>query len=75
MKPYTLMIISIICSLLVAPFAAAEDNNNPIAAANAFQFNPGTIAPPIRLDDLSGNRVDLADFKGQVVLINFWATW
>jgi len=31
--------------------------------------------PALQLPDLSGKPVDLADFKGQVVLINFWATW
>lgn len=25
--------------------------------------------------DLAGNRLSLADFKGQYVLLNFWATW
>ena len=27
------------------------------------------------LEDLSGERVSLGDFRGKVVLINFWATW
>ncbi len=32
-------------------------------------------APPIALKDLNGRTVRLADFKGRVVLLNFWATW
>jgi cytochrome c biogenesis protein CcmG/thiol:disulfide interchange protein DsbE len=32
-------------------------------------------APEIRLKDLNGKEVSLADYKGQVVLLNFWATW
>jgi len=35
----------------------------------------GKPAPIITLTDLNGNRVSLADFEGQVVLVNFWATW
>jgi thiol-disulfide isomerase/thioredoxin len=32
-------------------------------------------APPLKLKDLEGKTVDLAQLKGKVVLINFWATW
>src|SRR5262245_54496526 len=32
-------------------------------------------APAFALKDLSGRRVSLEDFKGQVVLLDFWATW
>lgn len=32
-------------------------------------------APQFALETLDGHRVSLADFDGQVVLINFWATW
>ena len=32
-------------------------------------------APPFQLPDLDGNQVALANFQGQVVAINFWATW
>jgi thiol-disulfide isomerase/thioredoxin len=32
-------------------------------------------APALRLKDLDGQLHDLAQLKGKVVLINFWATW
>ena len=32
-------------------------------------------APAITLTDLSGNTVSPSNYKGQVVLINFWAAW
>ncbi len=35
----------------------------------------GEAAPDLRLPDLSGRIVALSDFKDQVVLVNFWATW
>ena len=35
----------------------------------------GAPAPDFNLQDLAGNLVTLSSFKGQVVLINFWATW
>lgn len=31
--------------------------------------------PALRLPDLQGRLLDLSDYKGRVVLVNFWATW
>jgi thiol-disulfide isomerase/thioredoxin len=33
------------------------------------------LAPEIARRDLSGSRLDLKRFRGEVVLLNFWATW
>ena len=32
-------------------------------------------APSFRLAELGGKTVSLSDYKGKVVLLNFWATW
>jgi peroxiredoxin len=36
---------------------------------------PGSPAPDFTLAARDGGKVNLADLKGQVVMINFWATW
>ena len=36
---------------------------------------PGSPAPALVLAAREGGNVNLADLKGQVVMINFWATW
>lgn len=35
----------------------------------------GFLAPSFSSQDLSGKSVSLGDFKGNVVLLNFWASW
>jgi peroxiredoxin len=35
----------------------------------------GDEAPNFRLRDLDGNLTSLSQFRGKVVLLNFWATW
>jgi peroxiredoxin len=35
----------------------------------------GALAPGFTLTDTGGEKVSLADHRGKVVLINFWATW
>lgn len=35
----------------------------------------GGPAPPFNLKALEGLTIDLSDFKGRFVVLNFWATW
>ena len=35
----------------------------------------GTTAPDFTLKDLDGKKISLHDYKGRVILINFWGTW
>lgn len=38
-------------------------------------LNAGSLAPGFSLADIDGKTVELSDFKGKVVFIDFWATW
>lgn len=35
----------------------------------------GKPAPDFTLDSLDGKKIQLSSYKGQAVLLNFWATW
>lgn len=46
-----------------------------LAPASEVGIKVGMLAPDFALLDLEGNEVKLSDFRGQTVMINFWATW
>ena len=41
----------------------------------AFAASSSGPAPSFQLSGRGGKTIDLSQFKGQVVMINFWATW
>ncbi len=42
---------------------------------DAKSIRQDQLAPDFQLKDLDGNLVNLSDYRGQTVLMNFWATW
>jgi thiol-disulfide isomerase/thioredoxin len=54
--------------------AAAQQTSG--ADAKVIRFaKDAEKAPPFLLRDISGKIVSTADWKGKVVILNFWATW
>lgn len=49
--------------------AAPEEGGVSLNAA------AGSLAPDFKLNTLDGTEVTLANYKGEVVVVNFWATW
>jgi peroxiredoxin len=39
------------------------------------QVKQGEQLPALSLKDLKGNLIKIQDYKGKVILLNFWATW
>lgn len=58
--------------LLVAPACSkgGDASADPIGAKRM-----SSPAPPLAGDDLDGDPIALADLRGDVVVVNFWATW
>jgi thiol-disulfide isomerase/thioredoxin len=55
--------------LLPKPEAGASDELSAVPLPVEYP------APQLDLTDMQGNPVSLADYSGQVVLVNNWATW
>ncbi|MGC2164281.1 MAG: TlpA disulfide reductase family protein [Silvibacterium sp.] len=55
-----------------APPANASDADEDDIPMNPLQ---GQMAPSFTLKDTSGRKVSLSDFKGNAVVVDFWATW
>jgi len=59
-----------------APMAGtARPPERPQSDALLRPYPGRKMAPPLALPSLRGGTIDLADLRGRVVLVNFWATW
>ncbi len=59
-------------------FLAQNQGDAAEASANERSVTPMEVsfpAPELSLENLAGETQSLADFKGDVVLVNNWATW
>ena len=67
-----LLIVGVVALILL------PNSGTPVSPVKVELNAPARVsypAPNIQLQDMSGNHVSLADYRGQIVLINNWATW
>ena len=71
--------MKIIIVLLLAVFVlTACDNTSSTSTAEKPAAKEGLIgktAPDFTLTDMAGQQVSLSQYRGKVVILNFWATW
>lgn len=81
LKRWGLLVGAVIC--LIAAFFVVWDAGLPeratytgfVQAGEEYAPELNAIAPPFEAQTLTGDTLWLADLRGKVVLINFWATW
>ncbi|WP_129626189.1 TlpA family protein disulfide reductase [Candidatus Oscillochloris fontis] len=64
-------VVGLVTALMVRPAANTSVAN--VTAEVAPEV--GKLAPTFSLSTPDGRTINLADLRGQVVLVNFWATW
>lgn len=73
----------VLVAFVVFFVACAQPGKQPVAegadvsasAAGAAATGPGVKSVAPVLTDLQGKPISLADYQGQTVFLNFWATW
>jgi len=68
MKSWPNLILLVLLAVAVAGFLARRSHGAGAATS-------GQPAPALELADTEGRVVSLADLRGQVVAVNFWASW
>ena len=64
------------CGRTETAHADAVHTGQDTADANVIRFvKHPDAAPAFQLNDLNGKAVSLAEARGKIVLLNFWATW
>lgn len=75
MKKVAIIAVTVLFLIVLTYYAdkatRVQGNGPAKIAANVA----GKPAPEFELKDLDGKDVTLADYKGKVVFVNFWATW
>jgi cytochrome c biogenesis protein CcmG/thiol:disulfide interchange protein DsbE len=80
-----ILVVLVVVAVVIPAGAALLDRRQPAprwesrtpttVVPTVKVYEPGTPAPPLRLEGLDGRPVDLAALRGRPVVVNFWATW
>jgi peroxiredoxin len=74
MKKLRYVVLMLIALVAVFSLVACDDSRTQ--APQQLQGGLiGQTAPDLTLTDMQGQKVSLSQFRGKVVILNFWATW
>ena len=65
----------IFCCFFFNIVSSISQTNENVPLNNIVQHVNPKLISPIVFEDFSGNKVNLRDYSGKLVIVNFWATW
>jgi thiol-disulfide isomerase/thioredoxin len=73
----SLLVIIAVVAVIVATYLTDRATRQPKNSVAKVTLSSAAAkpAPDLTLRDLDGKDLSLAQYKGKVVLVNFWATW
>jgi cytochrome c biogenesis protein CcmG/thiol:disulfide interchange protein DsbE len=76
LRKSSLVIIAVV-AVIAATYLADRATRQPKNSIAKVTLSSAAVrpAPDLTLKDLDGKSLSLAQYKGKVVLVNFWATW
>jgi cytochrome c biogenesis protein CcmG/thiol:disulfide interchange protein DsbE len=69
------LLLALLAWAILAPHPQTVSENGRIDAPGQFVPIKGRTAPTFQVADFSGKQLSLSDYRGKVVLLNFWASW
>src|SRR5262245_49602813 len=67
--------VTLLIALALAVPAMSVQSNQGDASTSASPATAAKALPPINLQDFDGKAVPSDQFKGSIVVLDFWATW
>ncbi len=75
---YSFLLLTFLALLSCAKQNENANNNSKVNIffkENIKEISPGVPAPDFSLQNIEGESISLSDYKGKVILLNFWASW
>jgi thiol-disulfide isomerase/thioredoxin len=72
---WTALLLAFTTLALSSSAALGQSDPAPTTPVSAEPLKAGDTMPELRFSRLDGSNVTLSSLRGQMVLINFWATW
>ncbi|KEK11667.1 alkyl hydroperoxide reductase [Lysinibacillus sphaericus] len=65
----------VVYEYVISPDTESQEGEMEIIKSDKIGIRKGDIAPDFELTTLDGETIKLSDYRGQRVMLNFWATW